>query len=157
MSGDILDLIDAAVEDWETSPDAARYNAPAPAETFTEIRFDTRPADTPAPPFGAAAIHLASEFQHFMKTSPHTGNPGAGLSNRLGSTGRPAVLPGRSHLLKPWKGCASRFALPRPGFAGWRTRSSTPAQPATTGAAPSIGTTGGADGEPHRRSGTAAG
>jgi len=29
---DILDLIDSAVHDWETSPDAARYNGPQPAE-----------------------------------------------------------------------------------------------------------------------------
>lgn len=64
-AGNILDLIDSAVHDWETSPDAVRYNAPAPAETFTEVRFDTRPADLPPPPLGATAIRMASEFQRF--------------------------------------------------------------------------------------------
>jgi hypothetical protein len=32
MSGDILDLIDAAVLDWETGPDAARWNADGPTQ-----------------------------------------------------------------------------------------------------------------------------
>lgn len=32
MSDDILDLIDGAVDDWETSKDAVRYNGPVPAK-----------------------------------------------------------------------------------------------------------------------------
>lgn len=36
MAGGILDLIDSAVRDWETSPDAMRYNS-AP-ETGREVR-----------------------------------------------------------------------------------------------------------------------
>jgi hypothetical protein len=32
IPSDILDLIDSAVHDWETSPDAVRYNGPRPAE-----------------------------------------------------------------------------------------------------------------------------
>lgn len=64
-SGDILDLIDSAVRDWETGPDAVRYNAKAsaPGETWAEIRMDTRPA------FGA--IRMAAEFEHQMLAFQH--------------------------------------------------------------------------------------
>jgi len=79
---DILDLIDSAVRDWETSPDAVRYNAPPPVPTVTrygprmgfgdhevpvtsvEIEFDT----VPMPPLGATAIRMASEFQRRTAT-----------------------------------------------------------------------------------------
>lgn len=39
-TGDVLDLIDAAVADWETSEDAVRYNRPQPrtfADAMSEI------------------------------------------------------------------------------------------------------------------------
>lgn len=79
---DILNLIDSAVRDWETSPDAVRYNGPKPADpgprpitaaslvllgpphvfigdeevTVTAIEFDT----VPAPPLGCGTL-----LEHF--------------------------------------------------------------------------------------------
>lgn len=48
-TADILDLIDSAVRDWETGPDAVRYNGPQPAEVedfWTDMATLTAPLDT---------------------------------------------------------------------------------------------------------------
>ena len=63
---DILDLIDSAVHDWETSPDAARYNGPPPAES-EDAGFGSLAA---ASMFRAAAQFEQQmfELQHGMAT-----------------------------------------------------------------------------------------
>ena len=54
---DILSLIDAAVEDWETGPDAVRYNGPEPAEVE-----DSRSGW----PYSITMIRAAAEFEQQM-------------------------------------------------------------------------------------------
>jgi len=74
---DILDLIDSAVHDWETSGDAMRWNPNAPTpmkETFTQIRFDTRPAGSGVrvdtqwhpQPVSLRMLGFAAEFERQM-------------------------------------------------------------------------------------------
>lgn len=56
---DILDLIDSAVHDWETSPDAVRYNGPVPAED--------KGADADAVVGIGALFRVAAEFEQQMR------------------------------------------------------------------------------------------
>ena len=54
----ILDLIDSAVRDWETGPDAVRYNGPAPAEDEGTVAVGLA---------GADLFRAAAEFEQQMR------------------------------------------------------------------------------------------
>lgn len=83
MRGDILGLIDAAVADWETGPDAVRYNAPraaTPAVKYGEPRVFINGTEIPATdvriaveslwsaPVGARMTSTAVVFERRMAT-----------------------------------------------------------------------------------------
>jgi hypothetical protein len=68
-SSDILNLIDSAVRDWETSPDAVRYNAPAPAES-EDAGFGSLAA--------ASMFRAAAHFEQQMFELQHGGTTSAG-------------------------------------------------------------------------------
>lgn len=64
MTGtDILSLIDSAVHDWETGPDAVRYNGPVPAED--------KGAGVGAVVGVGALFRVAAEFEHQMLAFQH--------------------------------------------------------------------------------------
>ena len=62
MTGDILDLIDVAVHDRETGPDATRYNGPQAAEV-EDSGFGW--------PSGITMIRVAAEFEQQMLEFQH--------------------------------------------------------------------------------------
>lgn len=74
-TADVLDLIDAAVEDWETSwPDAVRYNAEAPKLKRTGARLFIGDREIPITDIqieeqwspGARMIRAAADFEQRM-------------------------------------------------------------------------------------------